>query len=137
MEHPDTKGNDYTGWQQEIRALEDESRRAFLARDLERLNDLWSDNLLVNSPIDRVHDKQRILDLLRAGTIAHSSLESQIEDIQRHGNLVVVMGGELVTDKPDGPIIRRRFTNLWHTEGGSWRLVVRHANVTSEPTGAA
>ncbi len=123
-------------WEKEIRALEEEGCRAFLARDLDRLEATWSDELLVNSPINRVHDKRQVLDLLRAGTIAHASLESRIETIRRHGDLVVVMGSDLVTNSPGGPEIRRRFTNLWRREGASWRLFVRHANIVAESPGA-
>lgn len=124
------------GWEQEVRALEDEGHRAFLARDLERLDALWADTLVVNSPINQVHEKKRVLELLRAGTIAHSSMRGQIEVIQKNGDLVVVMGSDVVTNSPDGPPIRRRFTNVWLAEGGSWRLIVRHANVIAGLSGA-
>ena len=120
-------------WEKEIRALEEEGCRAFVAGDCGRLEVLWSDDLIVNSPINRVHDKQRVFDLLRAGTIAHSSLRSEIELIQRHGDLVVVMGSERVTNAPDGPVIPRRFTNVWRAEDGSWRLLFRHANIVLGP----
>jgi len=120
-------------WEKEIRALEKEGCRAFIARDLGRLEVLWSDDFIVNSPINRVQDKQRVFDLLRAGTIAHSTLESEIDLIQRFGDLVVVMGSDRVTNSPDGPVIKRRFTNVWRLEEGSWRLFVRHANVVPDP----
>lgn len=134
MDSYDINDGDEPDWQEKVIALEDENRRAFVARDFERLEDLWSDQFVVNSPINRVNDKRQVLDLLRAGTIAHSSLQGQIELIQRLGNLVVVMGSEVVTNTPDGPIIRRRFTNLWLAEGGTWRLIVRHANVIADST---
>lgn len=134
MDSYDINDGDEPDWQEKVIALEDENRRAFVARDFERLEDLWSDQFVVNSPINRVNDKRQLLDLLRAGTIAHSSLQGQIELIQRLGNLVVVMGSEVVTNTPDGPIIRRRFTNLWLAEGGTWRLIVRHANVIADST---
>lgn len=134
MDSYDINDGDEPDWQEKVIALEDENRRAFVARDFERLEDLWSDQFVVNSPINRVNDKRQLLDLLRAGTIAHSSLQGQIELIQRLGNLVVVMGSEVVTSAPDGPIIRRRFTNLWLAEGGTWRLMVRHANVIADST---
>jgi ketosteroid isomerase-like protein len=123
-----------SAWERDVRALEDEGRRAFLARDLGRLGDLWSEHLLVNSPINRVHDRQRVLGLLGAGTIAHSSMQCEIEVIQRFENLVVVMGSEAVMNAPGGPVVRRRFTNVWRAEGGSWRLIVRHANVVPDPS---
>jgi hypothetical protein len=54
-------------WENDIQALEEEHCRAFVGRDYDRLEGLWSDNLIVNSPINRVHDKKRVLELLRAG----------------------------------------------------------------------
>jgi len=119
-------------WETEIRALEAEGCRAFVARDLRRLNELWSDRFVVNSPINRVLDKRRVLDLLQAGTIAHASYESHIEALHRFDGFVVVMGHEAVANSPGGPIVRRRFTNVWIAEGGSWRLIARHANVIAE-----
>ena len=62
---------------QTIVAREQEHRRAFVACDFESLNDLWSDELLVNSPVNRVHNnKQQVLALLRAGTIARAKVPS-------------------------------------------------------------
>ena len=63
------KGSDFVTWQKDIATLEAEHCRAFVARDFEQLERLWSDDLLVNSPINRVHDKKRVLELLRAGII--------------------------------------------------------------------
>ena len=133
MNHPSTMNGDQSGWRQEVQALEEENRRAFLSRDLERLNTLWSDDLLVNSPINRVNEKRQILDLLQAGVIAHSSLQSHVEVCQRYGDLVVVMGREVVANSPDDLPLHRRFTNVWRAEGGSWRLILRHANVIPAP----
>jgi ketosteroid isomerase-like protein len=116
-------------WQQEIKALENESRRAFLAQDVARLNELWSDGLVVNSPINRIHYKQQVLDLLAKGVIAHTSLEQNIELLHRHHETVIVMGSELVRNDPESAILRRRFTNLWRREGVAWRLFARHANI--------
>ena len=47
----------------------------------------------------------------------------------RHGDVVVVMGSDRVTDPPDGVVSHRRFTNLWRLENESWRCFARHANV--------
>lgn len=134
MNLPNIEDNDRSAWQERIRALEDESRLAFLARDLDRLDELWSDHFVVNSPINRILDKREVLDLLQKGVIAHSQLEQHIELIRRNGDLVIVMGSELVTNSPDAFIVRRRFTDIWRQEGSSWRLFARHAHVTSEPS---
>jgi ketosteroid isomerase-like protein len=123
------KGSDFVTWQKDIATLEAEHCRAFVARDFEQLERLWSDDLLVNSPINRVHDKKRVLELLRAGIISHSSLECQAEAMMQQGRFVVVMGNEVLTNSPGGPQVRRRYTNIWGALGGSWQLVARHANV--------
>jgi len=117
-------------WQQEVKALENEGREAFLARDLVRLNELWADDLLVNSPINRIHTKQQVLDLLGKGVIAHVLYEQEIELLQRHEDVVVVMGSDRVSN--DGSVVlRRRYTNLWRLEEGAWRLFAMHANIVS------
>jgi hypothetical protein len=40
----------------------------------------------------------------------------------------VVMGSDRVTMKPDSPVQRRRFTNVWRREDGRWRMFARQAN---------
>ena len=85
----------------------------------------------VNSPLNFVNDKRRTLALLEAGRIRHTSLTSEIEHMACHGDVVVVMGRDRVTDPPDGTITHRRFTNLWRLDGGRWRCFARHANVVA------
>lgn len=122
-------------WENEIRDLELEHCRAFVARDYDSLERLWSDDLVVNSPINRVHDKKRVLELLRAGLISHVSLECHTELMRRHAQLVVVMGNEQLTNSTGEGPVHRRYTNIWRLENGAWRLVVRHANIITAPTG--
>jgi ketosteroid isomerase-like protein len=117
-----------TTWDQDIRAREDENRAAFLAADLAALDRLWTDDFLVNSPINVVNGKRQTLALLEAGRIRHTSMTAEIEHMARRGDVVVVMGSDRVTDPPEGTITHRRFTNLWRLEGGSWRCFARHAN---------
>jgi limonene-1,2-epoxide hydrolase len=84
---------------------------------------------LVNSPLSLVNDKPRTLALLKAGRIRHTSLTLEIERISCHGDVVVVMGRDSVTDGPEQVVSHRRFTNLWRLDGGAWRCFARHANV--------
>ena len=46
-----------TGWEHEIRGLEEEARTAFLRADADTLTDLWADDFTVNSPLERVNRK--------------------------------------------------------------------------------
>lgn len=121
--------NDATDWMSAVTELEGQSRKAFLARDLETLNSLWSDDLVVNSPINRIHNKERVLALLEEGTISHISYEIEIEQIERRRDLVIVMGGDTVINSAGSSPISRRFTNVWRLENGAWRMFIRHANI--------
>jgi ketosteroid isomerase-like protein len=123
-------------WEQDIRAREEENRVAFLAGDVTVLDRLWTDDFLVNSPLSLVNDKPRTLALLQAGRIRHSSLTVDIEQRACHGDVVVVMGRDRVTDGPEQTISHRRFTNLWRLDGGAWRCFARHANVERREPGA-
>ena len=114
-------------WQQEIARIEEECRLAFLAQDLPRLRQLWAEELVVNSPINRIHDRAQVLDLLERGIIRHEWQEQHIELMRRHGDVVFVMGRDSVRNAPDGPVIARRFTNVWSAANGSWQLVARQA----------
>jgi hypothetical protein len=70
-------------WEREIATLEDEANRAFVNRDVERLDQLFSDALLVNSPINRVNDKQKLLELLRTGVVGHVFCEPRHEPLHQ------------------------------------------------------
>jgi ketosteroid isomerase-like protein len=118
-------------WEQDVRAREEENRVAFLAADLAVLDRLWTDDFLVNSPLNFVNDKRRTFALLEAGRIRHTSMTVEIEQMTCHGSVVVVMGSDRVTDPPSGTITHRRFTNLWRLEDGAWRCFARHANAVS------
>ena len=116
-------------WAEEIRKLEEDNKNAFLVRDYDRLDQLWADDFLVNSPINRVNNKKQVLELLKAGVIAHSTYETTIESLEKLGDVVVVMGAERVVNAPGTPMINRRFTNVWRPANGGWQVFIRHANI--------
>jgi ketosteroid isomerase-like protein len=116
-------------WQAEIVAVEEAANTAFLNRDLARLDQLFSEELLVNSPINIVNTKPKLLELLGTGVIGHVSSSFKHELIRRDGDLVIVMGSDTVKNSPSEPTLRRRYTNIWRREGDRWRLYVRHASV--------
>ena len=119
-------------WKNEIERLQSEGVAAFLARDLERLGRMFADELIVNSPLNRVTDKRQVLDLLGRGVIGHSSYVEHVEAIRRQGDLVTVMGSDVITDRREEKPVRRRFTNVWRARGGRWELIIRHATVVGE-----
>jgi ketosteroid isomerase-like protein len=116
-------------WKTDIAAVEQAANTAFLERDLEQLDALFSDELLVNSPINRINDKKKLLELLGSGAIGHVSSSFRHELMRRDGDLVIVMGADEVRNSAAEPTLHRRFTNIWRKEGDRWRLYIRHANV--------
>ena len=116
-------------WEEEIRSLEEKARIAFLAADTTTLAELWDDNLVVNSPLNIINDKSRVLDLLASGRIRHTRDDVVIERVSRFGDVVVVMGRDTVDGPPHGELMERRFTNIWQSRAGAWIMIARHAQV--------
>jgi len=122
-----------------VRSLDDQERIAALNRDGAALERLWSEQFILNGPNNQVVvGKRAVLDMfVRAGIINFSKFERQIELIRADGAFVIIMGLETVQPVGDAPSaglvagqeIKRRFTNVWKNEAGTWRLFVRHANV--------
>lgn len=129
--------------EQHVRALDDRERIAALARDVPTLERLWSEQLTVNAPNNQVVVGRRaVLDtFIHAGVINFATFEREIEFIRADGAFVIIMGLETVKPLSDAPsagliagrTIKRRFTNIWKKEEGTWRLFARHANVIPNP----
>jgi hypothetical protein len=126
---PNTAGT----WEQDVRAAEERHRQAFLATDTAALRAMFSDRLVVNSPLNTVVDKTQLLEMVRSGRIAISSFMQQIEHIERYGDVAVVMGQDAVVYAPPSPLAgqtqKRRFTDMWQMENGRWRFIARQATV--------
>jgi len=122
-----------------VRSLDDQERVAALKRDVSGLERLWSEEFIVNAPNNQVVVGRRaVLDtFIRAGVINFSTFDREIEFIRADGAFVIIMGLETVRAVNDAPsaglvagqAIKRRFTNVWKNEAGTWRLFARHANV--------
>lgn len=130
QEAPSTHGAD----EEAIRSLEDQERLAVLNRDLESLKHLWSEQLLVNAPGNRVSPNREVpLGLVQTGVIHYTLFERSIEALRIDGDIAFVMGAETIkpTDKAPhaGQTIQRRFTHVWKRDGETWRLIARHANI--------
>jgi hypothetical protein len=125
--------------EEHVRLLDDQERLAALKRDIPALERLWSDQLAVNAPNNQVVVGRRaVLDtFVRAGVINFATFEREVEFIRADAPFVIIMGLETVQPVSDAPSaglvagqkIKRRFTNIWKNEAGTWRLFARHANV--------
>jgi ketosteroid isomerase-like protein len=122
-----------------VRKLDDQERLAALKRDAPALERLWSDQFTVNAPNNAVVvGKSAVMDtFVHSGVINFSSFERKIEFVHVDGDFAFIMGLETLKPLSDAPSaglvagqeVRRRFTNIWKKEAGTWRLYARHANV--------
>jgi ketosteroid isomerase-like protein len=119
----------------EIRRLNEVERKAFLDRDLKTLAQIWSDEFIVNNPLNKLVTKKQVLEMMESGFLAQTSLEKQIEYLRVSGNTVIVAGCETVTwgkrMPRAGQSDQLRFTSIWMKEGEEWKEVARHAHVVA------
>ena len=111
---------------EEIRRLDDEVREAMLRRDVAALKRLCSEDFVVTNPFNRVLDRRQMLEAVESGRIKHSAFERQIDYLRAYAGTAVVMGRETVVD--NGPLIHRRYTEIWMMQDGRWQLIARHSN---------
>lgn len=119
----------------EIRKLEKMEGDAFLKKDTVTLYKLFSPDIVVNTPLNRVATLQDLKKLIRAGKIDVTSIEKIIEKISFINDMAVVMGHDIV--QPQGAMenagkkVTRRYTDIWLKDKTGWRLTVRQATIIS------
>jgi hypothetical protein len=115
----------------EIRKLENMEGEAWIKKDTATLLKLFSPQLIVNTPYNRIADLNGVMALARMGKIDASFVEKGIEKISFVENIAIVMGHDII--KPQGAMenagktVTRRYTDIWMKDIASWRLVARQA----------
>lgn len=117
----------------EIRRLNEKERKAFLDKDLKTLAQIWSDDFIVNNPLNKLVTKKQVLEMMESGFLEQTSLEKQIEYLRISGNMAIVAGGETVIwgGPRAGQSDQLRVTSVWVKEGGQWKEVARHAHIVA------
>jgi ketosteroid isomerase-like protein len=115
-------------------AATDRMDKAILARDAKAFSAVFADDAVVNNPFNRIARKADAERNLATGLIDYTSLERTIEYAATRGDHdVVLMGEEVLTPvrkaKFAGETIRRRTTEVWSDESGTWKLSLRQATV--------
>ena len=116
-----------------IRRLNDDEVQAFLRRDRATLARLWSPEMVVTNPLNRLVTRDDVLGMIDSGFLVITSYNRRLEYLRSYGSIVVVAGSETVTWGGRMPLAGRaqqlRFTAVWSLQDGHWREIVRHANV--------
>ena len=118
----------------EVRKLEEQERQAVLKKDTAVLRKIWDRYLIVNAPSNQVViSGEDAVARPVITSLSYSSFTREIEQILVRGDVVFSMGNEVVmpaSDNPkEGDEIKRRYTNIWMKQNGTWTLVARHASV--------
>ena len=116
-----------------LEQLEQQECRAVLEGDLEKLEQLWAEDYVVNAPNNAViRGRDVILDLVRGGVIAYHRFTRSVEHVSTSGDVGIAMGSESVQPKAGpqaGQVLERRYTNIWRNQGSEWRMIARHASI--------
>lgn len=119
----------------EIRTLEKMEGEAWVKHDTAALLSLFSPQMVVNTPLNRVATFQEVMHLMRIGKIDVSAVEKFIEKITFVENIAIVMGHDIT--KPEGGMVNagktvnRRYTDIWMKDKTSWKLISRQATIVS------
>lgn len=109
---------------------------AFAAQDIETVSALCAEDLIVNTPANRVARREALLGFFKAGRMNYDSLETTVEAVDARADHVVIMGEEVVRPRDTaanaGKTVCRRYTDVWRRgSDGRWLLSVRQATITS------
>jgi hypothetical protein len=116
-----------------IEKLEYQEREAILKGDTIMLSILWSQQIVIHNPENKIVNFNKVKERIRTGKINYASFDRVIENIEVVDNIGIVMGKEIIHPQGSadnsGKIVTRRFTNIWKKDGNSWKLIARQATI--------
>lgn len=118
-----------------IRNLENAEGQAWVDKDSVALFKMFSPQLVVNTPLNRVATLEVVKKLMRSGKIDVSSSEKIIEKITFLKDMAIVMGRDII--KPQGAMenagktVTRQYTDVWIKDESGWHLTIRQATIIS------
>ncbi len=122
--------------EQQVRQASNEEVQAFLHKDSDAMARLWSDDLIVTNPLNKLVTKQEVLGMVQSGFLVIAAYERRIEYARVYGDTVILAGSETVVwggKMPNaGKTEQLRFTALWMKQQGRFQEVARHANIVPQ-----
>jgi len=133
------RSNDLRGSEAALAKLDLEQKDMVARADVARLDALSAPGLTINAPTNRVLTREQFLGMMRNGQIGAETFERTVESVSVNGDVGIVMGREVFTPTPDSELgrtygavpLKRRYTNIYVRDHGSWRWFARHANVVT------
>ncbi|MEO8473617.1 MAG: nuclear transport factor 2 family protein [Chryseolinea sp.] len=117
----------------DVRTIDALELQSFLKSDTLALNKLWSKDLVVTNPFNRVVTILQIKALIKNAKITQVKFTREIERLTLNENIAIVMAKEIPdasTASPAAPknlLLPRRVTNIWMKKNNTWQLVARQA----------
>lgn len=124
----------------EIEKYEQEEAAARVAGDLDRLDALWSDELIINATENIIYTKDHFLMRIRSGQVRFKSFERTISRVAVKGDIVISTGNESIApaNGPDeGKTVYCSYMNVWMKSATGWQLLGRQVAVIARASGAS
>lgn len=125
-----------SGAESEVRRLNGEEVQAFLKKDPDAMDRIWSEDFVVTNPLNKFVTKKQVLGMMQSGFLVITAYDRRIEYLRVYGEMVIVAGGETVTwggRMPNaGKSENLRFTAVWMKQRGGWQEIARHANIVPQ-----
>ena len=116
-----------------VRQVNAEEIQAFRDNDPKTMARLWAEEFVVTNPLNKFVNKSQVLGMVQSGFLVTTAYERRIDYVRIDGDFAIVAGLETLTwggKMPNaGKTQQLRFTAVWKKQQGSWREIVRHANV--------
>jgi ketosteroid isomerase-like protein len=107
-------------------------RVAIRNRDFAILEKLFSPQMIVNNPANKIYTRADVFAALKRGGLNYLSLKGTVESFEVFGDIAVEMGLEDFI-MAEGPAahkpLQRRYTDVWQRSGENWVQIARQATI--------
>jgi uncharacterized protein (TIGR02246 family) len=114
--------------EQAIRNLDNERIQAQIHADAAALERIYADDFIGIGPSGTVRTKPQVIADFTSGDLKFQSITTDEVQVRVYGNAAVETGLSTMNGQDKGKTVPRdtRFTRVWITQQGRWRLVANH-----------
>tara|TARA_Y100001934_G_scaffold277959_1_gene378049 strand:+ start:663 stop:1037 length:375 start_codon:yes stop_codon:yes gene_type:complete len=117
-----------------IIALDRERMQAMADKNVDRLNELLCKDLVYTHSSARLDTKESLIGAMESGATVYTSVEPSDVAAQDLGDAVVLTGAAKITVVANGNpnSFGVRFTDVYHNQDGTWRMVAWQSTKTPD-----
>ena len=117
-----------------IIALDRERMQAMADKNVDRLNELLCKDLVYTHSSARLDTKESLIGAMESGATVYTSVEPSDVAAQDLGDAVVLTGAAKITVIANGNpnSFGVRFTDVYHNQDGTWRMVAWQSTKTPD-----